>query len=92
MLQTFCFKLFPRHPKKPQDEPRNFEEGPEWVQGGHREGQMTSNGGPWEGNVLQTLCFKVFLMPPKKPQDEARNFEDGAGRPQGGRWEGHVLQ
>ena len=85
MLQTLFLKLFLRHPNKPRDERRNFEEGPGRGQGG-------SLGGPREGHVLQTLCFKLFLMPPKKAHDEARNFEDGAGRPQGGRWEGHVLK
>ena len=82
VLQTICFKLFLKHPKKPQDEPRNFEEGQGWVQGGYREGQRMSNGGPWEGNVLRTLCFKVLLRHLKKPRDEARNFEEGLGRVQ----------
>ena len=51
MLQTLCFKLFVRHPKKPQDEPRNIKEGPRMVQGGPRTKQQTSRrieGGPKE--------------------------------------------
>ena len=84
MLQTICFKLFLRHPKKPQDEPRNFEEGPGWV-------KLESLGGPREGHMLQTLCFKVLLRHPKKPQDEPNNFEDGSRRVQGGSLEGQCA-
>ena len=57
VLQTICFKLFLRHPKKPQDEPRNFEEGPGWVQGEHREGQRMSN------RVLgRAMCSRPFVL------------------------------
>ena len=76
VLQTLCFKVLLRHPKKPRDEPRNFEEGLGRV-------QRWSLGGPQEGHMLQTICFKVLLRHPKKPQDEPRNFEDGSRRVQG---------
>ena len=42
VLQTICFKLFLRHPKKPHDDIRNFEDGTGRAQGGL-----------WEGHVLK---------------------------------------
>ena len=42
VLQTLCFKLFLRHPKKLHDDTRNSEDGTGMAQGGF-----------WEGHVLK---------------------------------------